>query len=133
MKTFVLFVVSAILLVPTLRAEDKKSAPKIIAAVDATNHIDETVVVTGKVAQVTIREKMVYLNMEKPYPRSPLSAVIFAANTNQFGDIEKLKDKNVELSGKIQLFRERAEIVLSGTNQLKIAEKAGGSGDSEKK
>lgn len=130
MKTFCLLVISTMLLVPTLRAEDgkpapKKEPPKIISALEATNHVDESVVVTGKVAQVTIREKMVYLNMDRPYPATPLSGVIFAAKTNLFTDLEKLKDKNVELSGKITLFRDRAQIVVESTNQLKVVEKTG--------
>lgn len=128
MKTFCLLAVGAIILAPPLRAEDgkpapKKESPKIISALEATNHVDESVIVTGKVAQVSIREKMVYLNMEKPYPATPLSGVIFAAKTNLFADLEKLKDKNVELCGKITLFRDRAQIVVESTNQLKVVEK----------
>ena len=76
---------------------------------------------------------MVYLNMDKAYPATPLSAVIFAAKTSLFTDLDKLKDKNVELSGKITLFRDRAQIVLESTNQLKVVEKAQASGESDKK
>ena len=113
--------------------EKKSATPKIISAADATNYVDETVIVAGKVAQVTIREKMVYLNMDKAYPATPLSAVIFAAKTNLFADLEKLKDKNVELSGKITLFRDRSQIVIENTNQLKIVEAKKDPSESEKK
>lgn len=128
MKRICLSIVIAGLLCVSLCAEDAKdekkvAAPKIISATEAKDHVDESVIVTGKVAQVSIREKMVYLDIDKPYPGSPLSAVIFAAKTNQFGDLEKLKDKNVELSGKVAQFRERVEIVLLSTNQLKVVEK----------
>ena len=138
MNAFCLIAVSAIILSTPLRAEDEKSVPKkeppkIISALEATNHVDESVIVTGKVAQVTIRERMVYLNMEKPYPGTPLSGVIFAAKTNLFTDLEKLKDKNVELSGKITLFRDRAQIVVESTNQLNIVEKKKDSAEPEKK
>ena len=138
MKVFCLIAVGAIILAPPLRAEDEKSAPKkespkVISALEATNHLDESVIVTGKVAQVSIREKMVYLNMDKPYPATPLSGVIFAAKTNLFTDLEKLKDKNVELSGKITLFRDRAQIVVESTNQLKIVEKKKDPAEPEKK
>lgn len=138
MKLFCLIAFGAIILAPPLRADDEKSAlnkesPKIISAVEATNHVDESVVVTGKVAQVTIREKMVYLNMDKPYPATPLSGVIFAAKTNLFTDLEKLKDKNVELSGKITVFRDRAQIVVESTNQLKVVEQKKDLAESEKK
>ena len=138
MKTFCLLVISTMLLVPALRAEDGKPAPKkeplkIISALEATNHVDEIVVVTGKVAQVSIREKMVYLNMDKPYPATLLSGVIFAAKTNLFTDLEKLKDKNVELSGKVTLFRDRAQIVVESTNQLKVVEQKNDPAEPEKK
>ena len=133
MKAFCLIAVGAIILAPTLRAEEEKPAPKIISVLEATNHVDESVIVTGKVAQVSIREKMVYLNMEKPYPATPLSGVIFAAKTNLFTDLEKLKDRNVELCGKITLFRDRPQIVIENTNQLKVVEKKKDSAESEKK
>lgn len=138
MKKLLLLAVLTAFVSISVRAEDAKEekkpeAPKIISAADATNHVDESVIVTGKVAQVTIREKMVYLNIDKAYPGSPLSCVIFAANTNQFGEVEKLKGKSVELSGTIKLFRERAELVLTSTNQLKVVEKEKSPGDPEKK
>ena len=138
MKKLLLLAALAGLVSISAHAEDakneKKSAtPKIISAADATNYVDETVIVAGKVAQVTIRERMVYLNLDKPYPATPFSGVIFAAKTNLFTDLDKLKDKNVELSGKITLFRDRAQIVLESTNQLKVVEKAQASGESDKK
>ena len=134
MKKLLLLAALTILVSISARAEDEKksAAPKIISAFEATNHVDETVTVTGKVAQVSIRG-MTYLNFEKPYPATPFSGVIFAAKTNLFTDLDKLKDKNVELSGKITLFRDRAQIVLESTNQLKVVEKAQVSGESDKK
>ncbi len=113
-------------------SEPKKEAPKKISAADAEKHVDETVVVTGKVAQVTIREKIVYVNLDKPFPDSPFTAVIFARSTNQFGDLKQLKGKDVEINGKITEYRDKAQIVLDSKNQLKVVEKAGGAGGGEK-
>ena len=97
-------------------------APKKISAREADKHFDETLTVTGKVAQVTIREKVVFLNLDQPHPNSPFTGVIFAANTNQFGDLTKLKDKSVEITGKIKNYNDAPEIVLDSTNQLKVVE-----------
>jgi DNA/RNA endonuclease YhcR with UshA esterase domain len=123
MKTFVVSLVTLGLSAGCVLAEQtNQSAPKVIGAIEAKDNVDSTVVVTGKVAQVSVREKMVYLNLEEPYPDSPLSAVIFARSTNQFPEVEKLKGRNVEISGKIEEFRERPQIVINSTNQLKVVE-----------
>ncbi len=99
-------------------------AAKKISTLMATNHINETMVVTGKVAQVSVREKMVYLNIDKPYPDSPFTAVIFARATNGFGDFKLLKGKSVEIQGKVELYKEKPQIIINSTNQLKVLETA---------
>jgi exonuclease VII large subunit len=74
---------------------------------------------------VTIREKVVYLNLDKKYPDSPLTCVIFAPATNLFGDLRKLEGKQVEVKGKIEKYKDRPQIVLTGTNQLTVVEPTG--------
>lgn len=73
-------------------------------------------------AQVTIREKLVYLNLDKPFPDSPFSAVIFAKNTNQFDNLPALKGKNVEIKGTVEEYRGKPQIVLEGKWQLKVGD-----------
>ena len=102
----------------------KPEVSKKIGAAEADKHIGETLVVTGKVAQVSIREKLVYVNLDKAYPNSPFTAVIFSRATNQFSDLPALKGKDVEVSGKIEEFHDSPQIVLNSTNQLKVIEKA---------
>jgi len=79
-------------------------------------------VVKGKIAEVNVGERIVRLNFEQPYPNNPFTAVIFPANTNKFPEVEKLKGKTVEISGKIAQYRERPQIVLTSTNQVKVIE-----------
>lgn len=76
--------------------------------------------VTGKVAQVTIRPSIVFLNMDQPYPNSPFTLVIFSDNASKFGDLKTLTGKAVEATGKIKKFHNKPEMVLESTNQLKI-------------
>ena len=108
-------------------------APRKIGAKEADKHYDESLTVTGKVAQVTIREKLVFINLDQPHPNSPFTAVVFAANTNKFGDISKLKGKDVEVTGKVKKFNESPEVVLDSTNQLKIVEPPAASDKPEQK
>jgi DNA/RNA endonuclease YhcR with UshA esterase domain len=95
-------------------------APLKIGAGEAGKHYNQDMIVTGKVAQVSIFSKIVLLNLEQPYPDSPFTLVIFPAATNQFGDIKALDGKNVEVSGVITNYHDRPEIVLDNTNQLKV-------------
>src|SRR3954466_16097999 len=113
--------------------ETNAVAPRKVGAKEAGKHFDETLTVTGKVAQVTVREKLVFVNLDEPHPNSPFTAVVFSANTNQFGDISKLKGKAVEVTGKVKNYNDSPEIVMDSTNQLKIVEAPAASDKPEKK
>ena len=76
--------------------------------------------VTGKVAQVSIREKLVYINLDKKHPETPFTGVIFARATNQFGNLKDLEGKAVEITGKVDDFHDKPQIVINSTNQLKV-------------
>lgn len=93
-----------------------------IGARDADRFYDQTMTVTGKVAQVTIRPKVVFLNLDKAFPNTPFTGVIFSANTNGFKDVTKLKGKSVEITGKIKNYQDKPEIVLTNASQLKVIE-----------
>jgi len=82
-------------------------------------------VVKGKIAEVNVGERIVRLNFEQPYPNNPFTAVIFPPNTNKFPEVEKLKGRIVEVSGKIASYRERPQIVLTSTNQVRVLEGEG--------
>ena len=101
-------------------AQDQRGeiVPPISAAQAATN-LNSAVVVTGTVAQVSIREKLVYLNLDKPFPNMPLTCVIFAKNTNDF-PLATLKDNSVQITGTVTEFKGKPQIVLTSTNQLKV-------------
>jgi DNA/RNA endonuclease YhcR with UshA esterase domain len=108
----------------------KTNAPIRITAIEAKEHIGAEAVVKGKIAEVNVGERITRLNFEQAYPKTPFTAVIFPRNTNQFPEIEKLKSKTVEVSGKIAAYRERPQIVLTSSNQVRVIE---GSKDSSEK
>ena len=103
--------------------EATTNSPVKIQAADAKANIGTNAIVTGKIVEVNIAEKLVRLNFEKPFPKQLFTAVIFGDKTNLFPDLDKLKDKAVEVSGKIIAYRDRPQIVLTSTNQLKVLEK----------
>lgn len=112
----------AVTVLPVLADDAAPASATKIPAAEASKHYEEDLTVTGKVAQVTIREKVVFINLEHPHPNSPLTGVIFAANTNQFGNLTALKGKSVEITGKIKNFNDTPEVVLDSSNQLKVVD-----------
>jgi DNA/RNA endonuclease YhcR with UshA esterase domain len=87
-----------------------------IGTADATNHYDEVMIVTGKVAQVSIRPTVTFLNLEKPFPNSPFTVVIFHGHSSFYGDANALKGKTIEIRGKIKNYHDKPEIALDNTN-----------------
>ena len=112
-ETVPLLPVSTLADVPT-------EAPKKIGADDAKNYYDQNMIVTGKVVQVSVRRNVAFLNIDKPFPDSPFTAVIFEDNLGQFGDLQKFNNQNVEISGTVTEYHGKPEIILESMNQLKI-------------
>jgi DNA/RNA endonuclease YhcR with UshA esterase domain len=96
-----------------------------ISAADATNFYDREMIVTGKVAQVTIRPTVTFLNLDKKYPDSPFSVVIIHGHSQFFGDANALKGKSIEIKGKITNYKDKPEIALDNTNQLTVFDSSG--------
>jgi DNA/RNA endonuclease YhcR with UshA esterase domain len=96
------------------------ATPMKIGTLDATNYYDQTMIVTGKVVQVTIRPSVTFLNLDKPFPNSPFAIVIIHGKSSYYGDANALKGKSVEIRGKIKNYKDKPEIVLDSTNQLTV-------------
>lgn len=96
-----------------------------ISAADATNFYGREMIVTGKVAQVTIRPTVTFLNLDKKYPDSPFTVVIIHGHSQFFGDANALKGKSIEIKGKITNYKDKPEIALDSTNQLTVFDSSG--------
>jgi hypothetical protein len=128
MKTFLLILAMAVFRFG-LSAEETNSIalPKTnrlvllkISATDATKYYNKEMIVTGKVAQVTIRPTVTFLNLDKSYPNSPFAIVIFPRQVELFDDLNALRGKSIEIRGQIQKYSGKPQIVLDDTNQLTI-------------
>ena len=103
--------------------ESKTNSPsKPIPATEAKDHVNAQAIVSGKVVELYRTEKLVRINLEKPFPNQPFTVVIFSNKTNLFPDLDNLKGKSIEVSGKITEYRDQPQIVLLSTNQLNIVE-----------
>ena len=101
------------------------TAPSKISAADAASHYDQEMIVTGKVAQVTIRPTVTFLNLDKPFPDSPFTVVIFHGHSSFYGDANAMRGKSIEIKGKIKNYQNKPEIALDGMNQLTVFDSKG--------
>jgi hypothetical protein len=96
-----------------------------IAPEEAIKHVGEDVTVCGVVAgakyAAQVRGGLTFIDFGKPYPNATFTAMIFAENRAKFGTPEQgLAGKQVCVSGKIQLFKGKAELVLTDPKQLVV-------------
>ena len=109
------------MLAPALWAQEAKTnAPSKISARDAKQYMGARKTVSGKIVEVSKAEKIVRLNFEEPFPKQPFTAVIFPSRTNLFPKLDELEGKTVEVTGEITEVRNRPQIILNSTNQLRI-------------
>lgn len=92
---------------------------------EAANRIGEQLCVCAKVAGTHVtkgKSKVIYLNLEKPYPNSVFTVVIFEKSAENFdyNPIEFLKNKFVCVTGKVTSYQNKAQMVVNGQDQIRI-------------
>ena len=107
---------------PTLTKTNTSALLKIGTG-EADKHYGQEIIVTGRVAQVTIRPKVIFLNLDRPHPDSPFTVVMFPGT--YLADVKALDGKAVEIKGKIKNYHDKPEIVLDSTNQLTVFDSKG--------
>lgn len=54
------------------------------------------------------------------YPESAFTAVIFAERARQFPRAAALRDRTIEVTGRVRLYRGKPEIILRSARQLSV-------------
>ena len=108
------------LLPPNTNTVVENFTPKIIGTAQASDYSDEDMIVTGRVVEVSVRSSIALLNLDKPYPDSPFTAVIFQENFERFGDVQRFKNQNVQISGDITEYHGKPEMILESPGQIKV-------------
>lgn len=94
--------------------------PVTITPADAKAHVGQTAVVEASVSAVrTSRSGVTFIDMDGLYPDNRFAAVIFVDDAGKFPGIKALEGKTVTVSGPVQLYQGRPEIVLRSADQLK--------------
>ncbi|MEO8512058.1 MAG: hypothetical protein ABI543_00730 [Ignavibacteria bacterium] len=90
----------------------------VISPLEAGDYNGKTVTVKGFVADVYQSDKVAYLNFVEKFPKNPFTAVIFASKFSDFPDIAKYRNKDVEVTGRVSMYREKAQIILNNPKQI---------------
>jgi DNA/RNA endonuclease YhcR with UshA esterase domain len=95
----------------------------VVADTDAGTHVGEVITVQGLVASVFVSAKgNEFVNFEQPYPDQVFSAVIFSYSAGQFGDIAMYQGKQVQVTGRVTLYKGKPEIIVRSPDQLHIVQ-----------
>lgn len=92
---------------------------------EVSKHIGDSVTVCGKVADMryfeTSKDKPTFLNIGAKYPNQQLTLVIWENVRTQFaGKVEDLNNKDICITGRIILFKEKPEIIIEKPEQIVI-------------
>ena len=87
------------------------------------SYLNKVVIVKGVVTQIsTPKSGVIYLNLDGKYPDNKLTAVILKRDAENFSDVKLYEGKKVEITGKLQEYKGRLEIVLKTPEQIKLVE-----------
>lgn len=92
----------------------------VISPLEAGDYNGKTVTVKGFVADVYQSEKVAYLNFVEKYPNNPFTAVIFASRFADFPEIIKFKNKDIEVTGRVSMFKGKPQIICNSPKQILV-------------
>lgn len=92
---------------------------------EATKHLGETITVCAKVAGTYItkgKSKVIYLNLEKPYPDNVFTVVIFEKSADEFAynPLEFLKNKQICVCAKVSIYKDKPQMVVTKQEQIRV-------------
>ena len=114
---------------PAVLGSEPSKTVQSISPKDAAKHEGKVATVCGVVSSArylaestgrTSSHNPTFLNFGGKFPNHDFTAVIFEDNREKFGEPEKsCLNKSVCVTGKIEIYREKPEVVLTEPEQLK--------------
>ena len=99
-------------------AEIAAPRPGTVTAADAASHIGQTITVEGIVSEVHVSTRATFIDLGGRYPNEEFTGVIFSSDAGAFPDVEAYEGKTVDITGTVQLYRGRPEIILRAHEQV---------------
>ncbi len=100
--------------------QTQKQENLFLKSKQAVKYIGKNATINGYVADVYKNEKVAYLNFDGKFPKNTFSGVIFKDDFSKFGDVNRFRNKNVEISGVISGYKGKPQVILKNTSQVKI-------------
>lgn len=95
-----------------------------LTAEQASKMVDKEVIVKGNVAGSRLFEKegkkTFLVNLDKRYPQTPLTIVLYTEAYDKLALKEEIDGKDVVVKGTVSLYNDKAQILVSDVNNLKI-------------
>lgn len=110
--------ISLIFLLNSLIAQTKKFIDS------ATQYIGKSVTVCSQVFGIKATDKVVLINLGAAYPASPLTIAILAKDFANFTTppAEFYKNKKLCVTGIVELFKNKAQIVITKPEEISLVE-----------
>jgi hypothetical protein len=114
----------SIVLVAVVCAINSLFAQTKIPVDSVNNYIGKNVTVCSQVFGIKATEKVVLINLGAAYPASPLTIAILAKDFTNFTTPpeELYKNKKLCVTGMLELFKGKAEIVVSKPEEINVVE-----------
>jgi DNA/RNA endonuclease YhcR with UshA esterase domain len=110
------------LLLTTLALVAQVQGPPIIAPDEAAKHVGKEVIVQGTVSQIVLSVNLTtHINFGGIYPNHVFTATVFKANQTKFPGVKDYDGKVVQVQGRVHLYRNKPEIVLTDRAQIRLA------------
>lgn len=114
-----------IALITLLFAFSATRAQKNITLTELNDHIGDSITVTGKVYGIkyfeNAKESPTLINIGAAYPNQLLTVVIYGDDRKKLSIVPEkaFSDKELSISGKVELFKGKPQIVIHSENQIK--------------
>jgi DNA/RNA endonuclease YhcR with UshA esterase domain len=117
MRHFVSFVFAAgIALLTTTFASAETIAPQ-----DAAQYVGSPITVEGVVVQVSVSSGgTTFINFGGRFPNHVFYGVIFNSIAEDFPNVESLEGRSVALTGTIDLYKGKPQIILNSPDQIEL-------------
>jgi len=90
-----------------------------LTSVEARDRVGQHVTVEGVVSEVYFAARATFIDLDGRYPNERLTGVIARGDGFAFPDLGALRGRRVAMTGTVQLYRGRPEIVLTSANQVR--------------
>ena len=102
----------------TSLGESNVSVNDYLSTTEANRHVGEKTTLCGRIVQIRETDKVTYLNFDKAYPNSTVTAVIWNENAKKFSGINQKVNRTVCIEGEISNYKGKPQITLRDSAQL---------------